>query len=140
MEPVVFYMSPDAGAFSGDSDGPETVRVVSPDRRVPLSIQMELADYGIIRTEQPSGAAPEEVLYLRRRPPDDLLERGNLTVTPATRELWRDPNGRLLEIRPGVVLIDGTETEIDPTEAREYVRAESYDPVDVPDDAGPVDD
>jgi len=126
-------------ADPGDGDGPEEVRVVSPDRPIPLTAQMELEEYGLVRTERPDDG-PAEVAYLRRRPPGELLAEHGLRTTTAHRELWRDPDGRLVEVRPDVVLIDGTLTEIDPDDARDHVRNEGYEPIDVPDEASSGDD
>lgn len=126
-------MTPDADASAGNSEEPDTVRVVSRDRPIPVSVQMELQDYGLIRTER-SDDGPGELAYLRRRPPEEFLEKHDLAVPEGRRELWRGPKGRLIEIRPEVVLIDDTETDIDPDEARQYVRSGEHEPVEVPDE------
>lgn len=130
-------MPPDADASPAGSDDPDPVRVVSPDRPIPLSVQMELQEYGLIRTERPD-QGPAEVAYVRRRPPAELVEANDLSLAGAHRELWRGPDDRLVEIRPDAVLIDGTETDIDPTEAREHVRATDHEPVEVPDGSGGI--
>ncbi|PSQ15102.1 hypothetical protein BRD00_15200 [Halobacteriales archaeon QS_8_69_26] len=123
-----------ADADPGEGDGPEEVRVVSTDRPIPLTAQMALEEYGLVRTERPEGGGPVEVAYLRRRPPDELLDEHDLRATTVHRELWRDHDDRLVEVRPETVLIDGTPTDIDPEEAREEARTEGYEPIDVPDD------
>jgi len=126
-------MTSDADASTGNSEEPDTVRVVSRERPIPVSAQMELQDYGLIRTERPDGG-PEEVAYLRRRPPEAFLENHGLAVPESRRELWRGPRGRLIEVRPDAVLIDDTETDIDPEEARRHVRSGEHEPVEVPDE------
>jgi len=126
-------MTSDADASTGNAGEPDTVRVVSRGRPIPVSAQMELQEYGLIRTERHDDGSGE-VAYLRRRPPAEFLETHGLAVPDTSRELWRGPRGRLIEIRPDAVLIDDTETDIDPREARQYVRSGNHEPVEVPDE------
>jgi len=123
-----------ADADAGDPDAPGEVRVDSPDRPIPLTAQMALEEYGLVRTERPGGDGPVEVAYLRRRPPAAFLAEHGLRVPAGRRELWRGPGGRLVEVRPDRVVVDGATTDIDPGEAREHVRSGGFEPVDVPDD------
>lgn len=124
---MVAEVNPDAD----DDQGRRLHRVVSPWRPIPLTAQLDLEDYGLVSTDRPPIEGIEGVAFLEERPPEDLLDEHDLRLVADEWELWRGPDGRIVEVDDDRVVIDGVETDADPDGARTHVREEPFERIDV---------
>lgn len=122
-----------AEANSGGGDGPSRTlfRVVSPWRPIPLTAQLALEEHDLVEIDRPAVEGLEGIAYLRQRPPEDLLAEHELRLADDDWELWRGPDGRVVEVDGDRVVIDGVETDAEPRGARAHVREEPFERIDV---------
>lgn len=104
----------------------ETVTLVSYNRPLTRSARRALEEYGIEATEHPDEANRWSVVDVDERPPDDVLEQHELRIERGEpNRRYESDHGEAVEIYDDIVLVDGRENPIDPSEAID--RAEELD-------------